>query len=779
MLASNEVDSTTNCDPTSETVNDSLQEEEIGNSDVPLQIEKFHVVGSLMEVENIIREYEKKTFSRFVSDKTDRGFNRDDWQAKCKFRWKLKGFPLLDPTIPAMYLGSKLLTCQYGKDRNLKNKRKWKERQNRKRELNGEVKTYNRSQPTKKVNCPASIWIKKMATFPAYKLTRPTESSRKTAANKFWNDKTKNAKSVEVIMKYLVILPDLDIHKNHPVGESCLIEKTAKEIIQQIESLAARKIWKVSVISKHLDEFRRNTLFKNKEMPPTSSRAYFPNHKDLHNILYRYKCRNRSSPVELQQLEELVQNWSEKNPDDHFYYRRKVNAKENSSFLLCYQSKQQKRLLNLYGDLVMLDATYKTIGYSVPLYFLCVQTNVAYQIVGLFIVQKGTNLTMMDALKMFKTWNPDWNAKYFMLDFAEKEEIFLKNIFPDCKIFMSDFHREKRWESWGKCSENGVTEHIEMMMSTLRRIADASTTIDYLAAVAGLTESQVWKNSVKLQEWINTMWLPSSQKWVRAFKPTEMVFHVHNSNGLKMMAELLPFAYIQSYNKAAISNMVEEIVTNFMPTVYHRYETRNLEAIERPNIPEPVRNTPTFVVDTFIAMSKKAALLDQIDIQKTDLGTFIVKTAGILNTVYFGSSEKLPFCYTCENWERQRQPCEHFHAVFQRHPEWGWQQLCSEFRNYPSLILDHSIVPVLNTNNQEAMEAAYFVTCESSNVESECGEAFEEMDQSTSLAEKCRECLTEIKDFTFVVDDTPTLQNLLTSLEQAKCAIKQQKQVTT
>jgi len=46
-----------------------------------------------------------------------------------------------------------------------------------------------------------------------------------------------------------------------------------------------------------------------------------------------------------------------------------------------FQSPQMQRLYRRYGpNIVLLDATHKTSKYSLPLYFLVVQTNVNYQV---------------------------------------------------------------------------------------------------------------------------------------------------------------------------------------------------------------------------------------------------------------------------------------------------------------------------------------------------------------------------------------------------------------
>ena len=49
-------------------------------------------------------------------------------------------------------------------------------------------------------------------------------------------------------------------------------------------------------------------------------------------------------------------------------------------FLFVYMSEQQKQLLKRYGELLLIDATYKVIKYPFPLYQLVVKTNVDYQV---------------------------------------------------------------------------------------------------------------------------------------------------------------------------------------------------------------------------------------------------------------------------------------------------------------------------------------------------------------------------------------------------------------
>ena len=56
------------------------------------------------------------------------------------------------------------------------------------------------------------------------------------------------------------------------------------------------------------------------------------------------------------------------------------------TLLYVHQEDWQKELLTQYGN-TLIDATYKTTKYTVPLFFICVKTNVSYSVVAEFIIQ--------------------------------------------------------------------------------------------------------------------------------------------------------------------------------------------------------------------------------------------------------------------------------------------------------------------------------------------------------------------------------------------------------
>lgn len=103
----------------------------------------------------------------------------------------------------------------------------------------------------------------------------------------------------------------------------------------------------------------------------------------------------------------------------------------NKGMLFVYQTQWQKRLLNRYGnELCLLDATYKTTKYCLPLYFLVVKTNMEYKVVAAFVTQSETTEAIKEALSVIMKWNPSWKPKHFMVDYALEEILSVEQLFP-------------------------------------------------------------------------------------------------------------------------------------------------------------------------------------------------------------------------------------------------------------------------------------------------------------------------------------------------------------
>ena len=150
--------------------------------------------------------------------------------------------------------------------------------------------------------------------------------------------------------------------------------------------------------------------------------------------MYKSIIKKRYSKIDHEDLQKKVEIWKAGSPDDNFLFHPNATYSEEEErpedvvegndtdseqedkemvktstkgLLFVHQTRDQRRLLERYGnELNLLDATYKTTRYSLPLFFLVVKTNVDYQIVGSFVIQSETADAIYEALSVLKSWNP-------------------------------------------------------------------------------------------------------------------------------------------------------------------------------------------------------------------------------------------------------------------------------------------------------------------------------------------------------------------------------------
>ena len=89
---------------------------------------------------------------------------------------------------------------------------------------------------------------------------------------------------------------------------------------------------------------------------------------------------------------------------------------DDVKMLFVYQSAEMKEMFHRYGnELVLLDATYKTTKYTLPLFFLVVKTNVNFQVCAVIVLQEESTEMITRALNTVKMWNPEVLPKYALL----------------------------------------------------------------------------------------------------------------------------------------------------------------------------------------------------------------------------------------------------------------------------------------------------------------------------------------------------------------------------
>lgn len=190
-----------------------------------------------------------------------------------------------------------------------------------------------------------------------------------------------------------------------------------------------------------------------------TNRQFFPSEATIRNHIYKSVTKERFSKIDQEDLLQKVELWKEASPDNSFEFHpyatyaiqeeslrhtddggdgqsdseddEQIVRTSTKGLLFVHQTRDQKRLLERYGnEICMLDATYKTTRYSLPLFFVVVKTNVDYQIVGSFVVQSETADAIFEALMVLKSWNPRWKPSCFMVDYLEEEMSAIERLYP-------------------------------------------------------------------------------------------------------------------------------------------------------------------------------------------------------------------------------------------------------------------------------------------------------------------------------------------------------------
>ena len=111
-----------------------------------------------------------------------------------------------------------------------------------------------------------------------------------------------------------------------------------------------------------------------------------------------------------------IEEWKRLNSDEYHFFRPYVSETESVETVsgetscavkltqtLLWVHQRQRELLTRYGnDISLIDATYRTMKYELPLFFVCVRTNVGYSVVAQFIVQSESMECISEALNVLR-----------------------------------------------------------------------------------------------------------------------------------------------------------------------------------------------------------------------------------------------------------------------------------------------------------------------------------------------------------------------------------------
>ena len=219
-----------------------------------------------------------------------------------------------------------------------------------------------------------------------------------------------------------------------------MLQPIDKSLVERIHTLVGEDVKTVDEMKRHLRHYVKSDLFAGQNPPPITNSRYHPKDVDIRNHMYKATVKQMLSKVDQENLEEKIKRWKQEDPEDQFFFRScslspteavsenpsntdgNVEAHIIQNLLFAHQTAWQRHLISRYGnEIMLLDVTYKTMRYELPLFFLVVKSNVNYTVVGSFITQNETTASIEEALHIFRDWNPQWKPQYFMTDFCHEE----------------------------------------------------------------------------------------------------------------------------------------------------------------------------------------------------------------------------------------------------------------------------------------------------------------------------------------------------------------------
>eukprot|EP00794_Sanderia_malayensis_P002783 gene2783-3220_t len=707
---------------------------------------------------NAVKQYQEKETATFAVYRHEKNFGNTAVKGgKHDVLWKDKH--IIYDGIPYMVLSRKDLDCQHGADRKTAQKKKM---QSKKATDHIQVKPRNIVQDSIKFGCKAQILMREIVKFPDFKITQDSVKRRNNASKKLRNMIADASHDSEINFerKIWVLFPSNDEH-NHPTNHgNAFHQKVDARIIAEIYRLVEDGVRNVNEMRRHLKSYTENVLFKDRPLPSTLNRQYYPRKVDVHNNMYKASVKLRFSKLDQENVEAQVQQWQLQDPSASYHLRlyeldnkssgsktssfqcqsvdekdhdidrgddenseseddiRPITSNTIKKFLFAYQSGWQKRLLQRYGnDLCLLDATYRTTKYSLPLFFLAVKTNVSYIVVGSFIIQDETTNSITEAMNLFKIWNPEWKPKCFMTDYCKEEITAVESVFTDCRVLICDFHREQAWLRWCNTAANGVACIKESVLTQLRKIATASDPKAFTECLKVFQLSALWsqKISEKLREWFTKYWLPVKEisRWAWCFRKDLFLIGVNTNNGVERQNEAFKYDHLKRNRNNTLSGMLAVLVNDFLPSSYKSYvelNTRYSSLFRRYSgkIPKYLHNRPRSFVNHCMNRMDNASDMRKNLVLTADMDkkTFQLQSSTndrIQFELQFNSVGSRPHC-TCPDFSRTRLPCKHFFYLFEKYSALTWSQLPSSYTENPFFTLDNDVLLVFNDHASAAQD---------------------------------------------------------------------------
>ncbi|KAK3853445.1 hypothetical protein Pcinc_040010 [Petrolisthes cinctipes] len=475
--------------------------------------------------------------------------------------------------IPYLIDGSRIYDCQFGVDRNLNQKRKYKEAMMKSENILR--KRQNRSQESKKQNCPALIYLRKIIKFPEFIIPANTEFHRKKGSAKLQKALKDGNACGE--MRVYIHFPARSDHTNHSLilGGRSTVDPRIKN---KIEELVKQGIVNISGIREKLTQFVHTEIFEWEKWPDKSNLRFYPKKLYIKNQVNNIIIQQRISQIDLENVEAKIKSWQQSHTKDKLFFRSHLDNPNDSksrtsvtspNLMFLIQTRWQKQLLEWHRhEQCVLNAAFRSVGTSFPLYFLLVKTKVDYQVVASFIVMNDTTEAITEALTICRSWNSNWNPSVIMCGLTEAEMTAVEQVFTHSRILVCDYQREQAWDNWLTDKKNNMTTTREQVLYHLKSLANAASPQEFQEAEEDFFKSNTWIKLRRLQLWFKKIWQPHYKRWVWHHRPGES----NTYDGVETLNDTLRFYLSQlPLPQPQLSHILIIILEYFLPALYAKH----------------------------------------------------------------------------------------------------------------------------------------------------------------------------------------------------------------
>ena len=248
-------------------------------------------------------------------------------------------------------------------------------------------------QGTRKIGCKAKIQIKKYTLYPEFvvseehKSKRALKSDMQRSLEALQQRLSNEPGEVQKTYRYLVSLPTQEAHQGHPTGEQAgFAQRVHPGIVAKTKELVSVAVTNIMEIKRGLRLHVKEVISKQLETTPDyTNRSLFPTDSDISNHVYLAKTALAFSKLDQDNLNQHLLQWQKNGNGPTTFFRPYVldqTDKTPSSacpiedeqgfaqtLLLVLQEDWQKHILERYGNNIsLIDATYKTTQYDLPLF---------------------------------------------------------------------------------------------------------------------------------------------------------------------------------------------------------------------------------------------------------------------------------------------------------------------------------------------------------------------------------------------------------------------------